>query len=190
MDLHSTNIPKSPKKLSSPACGSSLSPSGQSQVLIGALSPPTPTQSPSPQATPPTRTEGSLVARCPLTLPFSHVGDAGNAHFWVSSANTTMPSLNTPHAQLGTPAPHSLCFLPGSPPHTMALSPPDTPPSPARSAPGPRPQQEVKVPRRSWCPSLFPGQFSPLLASPGPPPAQPGFWWHQRQSERCLAVQA
>lgn len=84
------------------------------------------------------RTGGSLLARCPLTLPCPHNGDARNAHLWVGSANT--PSLNTTHAQSGTPIPHSLRFLPvslppSSPPPTMALSPPDTPPSPALSPP-------------------------------------------------------
>lgn len=44
-----------------------------------------------PQGTPPLRTGPNLVAVGPLTLPFPHIGDAGNAHFWVSSANTPPP---------------------------------------------------------------------------------------------------
>ena len=142
----------------------------------------------------PCRTRGSLLAGCPLTLPFPHNGDARNAHFWVGSANT--PSLNTTRAQSGTPIPHSLRFLPVSlppspPPRlSMALSLRTLHPRLPSRPPGPRQQLEVKVLRRSWCPSLFPGQFSPLLAPPGPPPAQSGFWWHQHYSDGCLAAQA
>ena len=126
----------------------------------------------------------------PTHPPFPHIRDAGNAHFWVSSANTPLPkhpSCPTRHTRSPQPPlPPGVRPLPS----TMVLSPPDTPPAPALSAPGPRQQREVKVPRRSWCPSLFPGQFSPLPTPPGPPPAQQGFWWHQHQGERCLAAQA
>lgn len=123
----------------------------------------------------PWRTGGSLLARCPLTLPCPHNGDARNAHLWVGSANT--PSLNTTHAQSGTPIPHSLRFLPVSlppsspPPHNGPLSSGHSTLACPLAPPPPRPRQqlEVKVLRRSWCPSLFPGQFSPLLAPPGPP---------------------
>lgn len=56
------------------------------------------------------RTGRSLVAWCPLALPFPHRRDAGNAHLWVSSANTPT-SLNSLDAQSGAPVPNSLRFL-------------------------------------------------------------------------------
>lgn len=74
-----------------------------------------------PQGTPPLRTGPSLVAVGPLTLPFPHVGDAGNAHFWVSSANTPLPKHPS------CPVRHTLSPQPplppsSPPPHNGPLS--------------------------------------------------------------------
>lgn len=125
---------------------------------------------PLPPSLPPTRNAPSEDWAKPCGLAPTHIGDAGNARFWVSSANTPLPKH--PRAQSGTPAPHSLRFLPESAPAPQwpSLLRTPHPRRPALWAPGPRQQREVKVPRRSRCPSLFPGEFSPLPASPGPLP--------------------
>jgi hypothetical protein len=178
--------PISPQSSEYPACSSSL-PSlwpiprfsrGPSLVPI-----PSQSHSPPNQECPflGLREVCGLVPTCPsfsLTVEMP----AGNTHLWVSSANT-LTSLNSLDAQSGAPVPNSLRFLRQHPP-TMALSSPDTPPPPTLSAPSPRQQREVKVPRRSWCPSLFPGESSlPWLLRA--PPAPPGFWWQPHPSERC-----
>lgn len=186
-------IHKSPERSSvCPACGPSRSPL---RPIPGSHRDPPPVPIPFQRPPPsprnaPTQDWAKPCGPVPTHPPFPHIRDAGNAHFWVSSANTPLPkhpSCPTRHTRSPQPPlPPGVRPLPS----TMVLSPPDTPPAPALSAPGPRQQREVKVPRRSWCPSLFPGQFSPLPTPPGPPPAQQGFWWHQHQGERCLAAQA
>lgn len=80
-----------------PACGLRLCPLSNLRLSQGPSPVPTPFQL-LPHQERPLRTRQSLVAWCPLALPFLHIGDAGNAYFWVSSANTST-SLNSPDAQ-------------------------------------------------------------------------------------------
>lgn len=163
--------PQVPRERSSacPACCPSLSPSDQSQVLTGTLPlfplPPNPLL----PWNAPSQDWAKPCGPVPTHPPFPHIRDAGNAHFWVSIANTPLPkhpSCPVRHTRSSQPL-----LPPGvRPPPPVARSPPDTPPPPALSAPSPRQQREVKVPRRSWCPSLFPGQFSHSWLLPGPLP--------------------
>ena len=85
--------PQVPRERSSacPACCPSLSPSDQSQVLTGTLplfplppSPLLPWNAPSQDWAKP-------CGPVPTHPPFPHIRDAGNAHFWVSIANTPLP---------------------------------------------------------------------------------------------------
>lgn len=134
-----------------------------------------PNHSPPTSGTPPLETELSLVAGCPLTLPFAHIGDARNAHFWVSSANTPT-SLNTLMPSQAHPLPTASASSSSTPhpPNTQWPSLLRTlhPRLPSRSRPktaaGSESSKEELVSQPlSW----------PILPSPGSsrgPPARPG----------------
>lgn len=130
-----------------------------------------------PQKRPRLRTRGSLAARCPFTLLFSRIGDAGHARVWVSGANTPLPK------HPACPVRHTLSPQPASspcPPHNGPLS---SGHSTLACPLGPRPktaagsesskEELVSQPLPASSPSALPG-----------PPSSAGLRW-QHQGEGC-----
>lgn len=96
----------------------------------------------------------------------------------------TPPSLNTPHAQLGTPAPQASASSRSPPlpsgPLSSGHSTPACPLGPQpKTAAGSESSKEALVSQLLSWPTL------PFLAPPGPPPARRAFWWDQHQGEGC-----
>lgn len=177
--------PQVPRERSSacPACCPSLSPSDQSQVLTGTLPlfplPPNPLL----PWNAPSQDWAKPCGPVPTHPPFPHIRDAGNAHFWVSIANTPLPKHpSCPVRHTRSPQP---LLPPGvRPPPPIVRSPPDTTPAcplgpqPKTAAGSESSKEELVSQPLSW-------PILPFLAPPGPPPARRAFWWDQHQAEGC-----